>query len=491
MAGQPGQVGLGEVERAALGLERGRDPPRLVEHVRHGLDRRQASVAAAHERQSAHVHAGVHHDLACGAVAAHEVRRQPDGDGRERGERSERGAHLGPPLLLASRGVRSRRARQHATVVGGEVAGPCSHLHVAHAGQPHLDAAEAAVALRVRGLVREQVVGLRVLRDRLQPRPQVVRVLDHEAAGVDRDGVHRGAHPLLAAPGHDLDDSGGCRPDHIQALGAQRRRQSDQASGVERIDDHAGPRGRVGDASHVEAQATSRGEAGNEAIRNEEERLAARDSRQAAAHALEHLQREPRVVDGFSEHDPRPAPRLPLGRPCVLEDADRHDLLDRRGEGHRVPRLDHLRLVLGDVDIPPVGAPALRRQPRQRLAQDRAVGGELLRERRRAARRHERHLVLRPQVLVEEALEGLAHADEALELHVDVVDREHDVARGQLRLAFRRHAPGGDGRRRRRARPPRSAARTPGTARSSAACRPRTRRNPRGAGRFAAARAFP
>ncbi len=285
--------------------------------------------------------------------------------------------------------------------------------------------------------------------DRLQPCPQVVRVLDHEAAGVDRDGVHRGAHPLLAAPGHDLDDSGGCRPDHIQALGAQRRRQSDQASGVERIDDHTGPRGRVRDAPHVEAQATSRGEAGNEAIRNEEERLAARDSRQAAAHALEHLQREPRVVDGFSEHNPRPAPRLPLGRPCVLEDADRHDLLDRRGEGHRVPRLDHLRLVLGEVDIPPVGAPALRRQPRQRLAQDRAVGGELLRERRRAARRHERHLVLRPQVLVEEALEGLAHADEALELHVDVVDREHDVASGQLRLAFRRHVPGGDGRRRR------------------------------------------
>ena len=160
--------------------------------------------------------------------------------------------------------------------------------------------------------------------------------------------------------------------------------------------------------------------------------LAAREPREAEAEALERLQREPRVVDGLREDDARLAPRLLLGRGRVLEVEGRDDLLDRRVEGHLVAGLDHLRLVVADVgNARPVGVPALGGEPRERLPQDGPVGSELLRQRRGAARRDERDLVLGPQVLVEEALEGLARAHEALELHVDVVDREHDVARRQ------------------------------------------------------------
>ena len=118
-----------------------------------------------------------------------------------------------------------------------------------------------------------------------------------------------------------------------------------------------------------------------------------------------------------------------------------HDLLHRRVEGHRVPGLDQLGLVLADVgDVVPVGVPALRGEPRERLRRtarsevNSCDSGEAplvvtsatwSSGRRSSSRKRSRALRARTRLV---------------ELHVDVVDHEHDVARGKevLRLLFRR-----------------------------------------------------
>jgi len=146
----------------------------------------------------------------------------------------------------------------------------------------------------------------------------------------------------------------------------------------------------------------------------------------------------------LGEDAARFGPGYHLRRVFVLDEPGPQDLLHRRVERHRVAGLDELGLVLADVGhFTPFGAAALGGEAGEGLLQDGAVGCEFLREGGGAARGHEGDLVLGPQILLEETRERLPDAREARELHVDVVDDQHHVARRQEVLGLVRFRRGG------------------------------------------------
>ena len=190
-----------------------------------------------------------------------------------------------------------------------EVAAAGAHLEPLRklGAQLHLDLAELAVLAQVARVVAEQVVDARLRGDAVDAAREVVRVLDHEAAGVEREGLR--ALGVAAEVGQDRD--------HVLRLGGPAEgggegvRQRLQAAGVDEVDGHVvAPRGEHDVLLLLELEVV------DEALRDEDHRLAALDPRQRVDRARHHPERDPVA---------RPGELVDLARPHA------HDLRDHPG----------------------------------------------------------------------------------------------------------------------------------------------------------------
>ena len=203
------------------------------------------------------------------------------------------------------------RALRHLALERGVVASPGAHAQALRLRRPDLDLdlAELAVPAQVGRVVAEQVVRPRLARDAADPAREVVRVLDHEAAGVEGErlrafglpgevGEHR--HHVLGLDG--APEGGG------EGVG-----QPLEPPGVDEVDRDvvaARGEGHVLDPLGLDVV--------DEALGDEDHRLAALDAGQRLDHALHDLQRDP-VARGGEQVD--------------LAGPHAHDLRDHAGGG--------------------------------------------------------------------------------------------------------------------------------------------------------------
>ncbi len=192
------------------------------------------------------------------------------------------------PHDLGQLAHRLRRLRHDAAVERGVVAAAGPHLEAlrpraGRSREAHLDLAELPVAHEVGRRVAEQVVGPGLARDPRHPAREVVRVLDREAAGVERD--------VLRAFGvaRDVGEHrhGVLRIDRSPELRGEGSGQRLQAARVYEVDGHVHAARRV---DHV-PELVELGVV-DEALGDEDHRLAPADPGERADRALHDFERD-------------------------------------------------------------------------------------------------------------------------------------------------------------------------------------------------------
>ena len=380
-------------------------------------------VDLALEAQLADVDVGLHQRPRAVRGKLDVVRRQPDRDAGERQQGVEALGHLSLPSCRAGLGSRGRGA-----LVRGVVAAAGAHAQARAVAQLHLDAAELAVAPRVRGLVGEQVVEPAVAEDPTQACREVVAAPRQEAARVLGERDHAVPKGLEAAPLQALAHSGS--GDHGAAAEARvpSWRLGHETRGVERVEHHPRPGRCVGHATQVEVPGVRGAQPHQEPVGEEQDQLASGKRSERAHHLLERLQRLARVVHDLDQHALGALRGLEQRQALAEVGVRLEDLLHREAGGLGVAAVDHLRLVLRQVGHLVGLDPALLDQA-QALdggPQGGTVARELLGQDDPPAGGDEGHRVVRGDLLVHELQERGAGLGRVLRRDVEIVHHEDD-----------------------------------------------------------------
>ena len=216
-------------------------------------------------------------------------------------------------------------------IVRGQVAGARPDREVRVARQPQLDPAEAAVALRVGRLVRDQVEGLVVREHPAEPGAEIVRVADEEPSGVAGQALKRLARLLFSSFA-----TRSRRPGSIAGPATLASAPTGRGPGVEGVDDRPRAGGRVDHLRSGRVRSSLVPCAEKEAVRHQQAELAAGERRRCRATrrrpcpawSLEKRGPRPgsaRLALGFAPRPSRPGvvidgrPRRPLHRPLSLD----------------------------------------------------------------------------------------------------------------------------------------------------------------------------
>ena len=218
-----------------------------------------------------------------------------------------------------------------------------------------------------------------------------------------------------------------------------------EPAGVDRVDHHAGPRGRVGDPAQVVGALGPRPPPQEEPLGEQEHHLATGHRRQAPHGRLEHGQRGPRVARALVEDAPHPLPHHAWSRHHGADPVLGHELGHRELEGLVARRrelaeaVDLLGLVLADVRGAEAhsGAPVLQGDAIDGAHQRAAVAGQRLRHAPDAAGRHQGHLVPGPHLLQEESGRFAFRGSETARPQVEVVEHHDDRAPNRSRRGRR------------------------------------------------------
>ena len=303
-----------------------------------------------------------------------------------------------------------------------------------------LDLAEAAVALRVRGLVAEQVVGLRLGRDAADAAAEVVGVLDREAAALGGERLRalrgqlareHGAAEVLAPEAADPQVA------HLGRHPELRRhldRHALEPARVEEVEGDVGAPGGFRDALEL-----VEGRVVDEAVRDEHHRLAAAAAGQGDQEPPEQLERGTVAVDAVQVH---------LGGALRDEGVVQDGLAlraAREAGGNRVVRLqapqDAPRDLRVAVDVDPhrlVGRHPLGRhvgdeaavEPLEQRHELVAAGLHAGAPPGAAAGRHQDHAVALARALFEELRHRALRAVGVRQRQVAVVEDDHERAPG-------------------------------------------------------------